>query len=816
MARTTQVEQKDRASLATLTIVAGVIAALYFGREVLIPLALAVMLAFVLAPAVTWLRRIGLPRVPAVVSVVVLAFVLIGGIGLVVGSQVVNFLENLPTYQQNISAKIRSLRESAPDGGLFDRAAETIRDLERELAGKKEEGPGAAPPRAAPAPQDSARQEPSLIAILGDWALPVLGPLGTAGLVIVFIIFFLLGREDLRNRAIRLMGGDVHAATEAMDEAAQRVSRYLLVQLLINTGTSIPFGIALYFIGVPNALLWAVLAVFLRFIPYIGPLIAALLPAAVAAAVDPGWGMLLWTVAIYVVMEAATNNFIEPRLQGASTGISEVAIIMSAIFWTVLWGPVGLFLATPLTVCIAVMGRHVPRLAFLDVLLGKTPALSPTEHFYQRMLAGDAVEGTQIAEAFLKERPLAAFYDEVALPALNLAERDRQRGSLAPERRAAITENVLEVIDDLAEHEDTQARNKENEAEKGGPEDKDEAREKTVPPTRAEPVGSVLCLAARTGFDFAAASMLTQLLGKDGFKARSLPSEAISLDGIASLDVSGFDVLCLCYVGFANTAHARHLLRRIRRRAQRKPVVVAFWPRELRIPEPKVLSEALAPARIVCSAGDAANVVRELINGPEEQKRSPARVTEIARNQDEPYQPPATPPDEEERLEKLRQLRLLDTPAEERFDRITRELARAFSAPFSLLSLVDQKRQYWKSQVGLPADLAAAGEAPRKLSICGHVVAENEMLVIEDVLKDKRCANNPFLRERGIRFYAGAPLRTSSGHTIGSLCVMDTAPRSCGDRERDLLKLAASQVVEEIERGGNPPLKPKPAAAPVQ
>lgn len=766
MAQAAHSEMKSGSSLVPLIVSAGVIVALFYGRDLLIPFALAVLLTFVLAPPVAWLRRIGLPRVPSVLSVVLLAFVLFGGIGLVVGSQVVDLAEKLPEYRQNIAKKIRSLSESAPGGGIFGRAAETIRELERELHGKSGEPPQAAPPPQSPDRQ--ARPETSTVALLGAWAVPLLSPLATAGLVVVFVVFILLGREDLRNRAIRLMGGELHATTEAMDEAARRVSRYLLMQLVINTGTSIPFGIALYLIGVPNALLWSMLAIVLRFIPYIGPLLAALFPATLAAAVDPGWGMLLWTLGVYVVMEAVTNNVIEPRLYGTSTGISEVAIIMSAIFWTALWGPVGLFLATPLTVCLAVMGRHVPQLAFLDVLLGKTPVLSPSQHFYQRMLAGDAVEGTHLAETFVKERPVVAFYDEVALPALSLAERDRQRAALAPERRAVVTETVLEVVDDLADDEEVEG------------DKKDEAEHENGNVL----AGNILCLAARTGFDFAAASMLAQLLREGGFEARSLPAEALSLSAVASLDVTGVDVFCLCYVGFANTAHARHLLRRLRRRAHGKPAIVALWPRELQAPSVEALTDELKPARIVRSMAEALQVAGDLL-----------------RSGDNSYQQPPVPADEEERLGELHQLGVLDTPAEERFDRVTKQLAKDFGAPISLLSLVDEDRQYWKSQVGLPEDLAVACQAPRGTSICGHVVAQNEVLVIEDVLKDKRFAKNPFLRERGIRFYAGAPVRTRRGYAIGSICVIDVVPRKVGERDCQLIQSAARQVAEEIEGG---------------
>ncbi len=775
MPESSQTGRTSGQSLNAVVIGAAVIAALHFGREILIPIALSVLLTFILMPLVSWLRRRGLPRVPAIIAAVFLAFTVAGGIGLVVAGQAVDLIENLPTYKQNIAAKIRSLRESAPGGGMFQRAAEAIRDLERELEGDRAKTPGT--DARGEAPEVRVQKETSTVSQLGAWALPLLSPLAMSGLVIVFVIFFLLGREDLRNRAIRLMGGDLTTTTEAMDEAAERVSRYLLLQLMINVGTSIPFGVALYFIGLPNAALWAVLAAVLRFIPYIGPLIAAAMPATVAAAVDPGWGMLLWTLGMYVAMEAITNNVIEPRVYGAGTGISEVAIIMAAIFWTALWGPVGLFLSTPLTVCLAVMGRHVPGLHFFDILLGKTPVLSPVEQFYQRMLAGDPVEGTQIAEAYTKEKPVLEFYEEVALPALGLAARDRQRGALGPERRASITQSVLEVIDDLSD-EDVEAAGKTGKKT-------EEAPEAGLP----EP-GNFMCFAARTGFDFAAAAMLAQLLRKRGYTARPLPAEALSLEGVASLDPAGADGIFLCYVGFANSAHARHLLRRLRRYAKGRALAVAILPHELTVPNADALADSVKPARLVRSIEEGLDAANEMLQGT-----------------GKAYKTPDVPGNEDARLAELRRLNLLDMPPEERFDLVTKRLAKEIGAPISLLTLIDRDRQFWLSQVGLSPDLAKARQAPRAVSVCGHVVAEEAVLVVEDVLKDQRFASNPFLRERGIRFYAGAPLRISGGFVLGALSVIDMAPRKFTDGDRRLLESAAAEIVAEIESNPKPPLE---------
>jgi predicted PurR-regulated permease PerM len=366
------------------------IAVLWFGRDLFIPFALAVLLSFALAPLVRRLRSLGLGRILPVLVSVALAFALIAGLAVVVGNQLVQLAGNLPSYEHNIRQKVASIK---PDtgSGVLGRAAAVVRDLQREVA----EAPAGAPPErdtgAGPPPVPVEIHEPptSPLDVIRNVAVPLLAPVVTAGLVIVFLIFMLLERENLRDRFIALVGrGQMHVTTEALDEAAQRVSRYLLMQLVVNVTYGIPLALGLWLIGVPNAVLWGVLAALLRFLPYVGPFIAALFPIALAFAVDPGWSMILWVVALIVTLELISNNFVEPLLYGASAGISAIAVILSAIFWTTLWGPVGLFLATPLTVCLAVIGRYVPALRFFDVLLGAEPVLAPEERLYQRLLAG--------------------------------------------------------------------------------------------------------------------------------------------------------------------------------------------------------------------------------------------------------------------------------------------------------------------------------------------------------------------------------------------------------------------------------------------
>ena len=430
-------------AVTTAIMVLIAVVALYFGREILVPFALAILLGFILAPPVDWLRRVRVPRVLAVGLVVTPACGLLGALSLLVGSQLVQLAGNLPEYQQTMQDKIRACALPYRQGRRVDRTAAVFQSL-RSARSEPAPVPSARPRRTGETPVrvqvDPPSQQP--LEVIGRVLAPLMGPLGTAGLVIVFVIFMLLERNDLRDRFIRLAGGGLHRTTGALNEAAQRVSRYLVMQLIVNAAYGVPIGVGLYFIGVPNAMLWGLLAALLRFVPYLGPFIAALFPLALAFAVDPGWSMLLWTLALIIGMELVSNNVVEPWLYGSSTGLSPVAIIIAAMFWTLIWGPVGLILATPLTVCLAIMGRYVPRLEFLEVMLGSSPVLTPQEQLYQRLLAGNAEEAIELAETLVGESALLEFYDGVALPALSLAERDRDRrlvdrGPQAHRRRRA-------------------------------------------------------------------------------------------------------------------------------------------------------------------------------------------------------------------------------------------------------------------------------------------------------------------------------------------------------------------------------------------
>ena len=526
-------------AVATAILTVIIIMLLYFGREIIIPIALAILLSFVLAPLVGLLQCIRIPRGLAVVSVVITAFALIFAMGSLLANQLTQLAGDLPRYQSTISEKIQAFRDTTAGRGTLERASGMLKDLSKELDKPKEAATalgGGASPNATqppkPVPVEVRQPDPGALESLQSLISPLLHPLATTGIIVIFVIFILLQREDLRNRLIRLAGShDLQRTTAALDDAASRLSRLFLIQLLLNGSFGIIIGSGLWLIGVPSAILWGILAAVLRFVPYIGAAIAAAFPLALAVAVDPTWSMLLWTLALFVVVEPIVGHVIEPMVYGHSTGLSPVAVVASATFWTALWGPIGLVLATPLTVCLVVLGRHVERLEFLDVMFGDRPALSPPEIFYQRMLAGDPTEASEKAEEFLKERSLSSYYDEVALKGLQLAQVDAERGTLDPERLTKIRDAISEFANNISELDDRQMPkvNSTTDAEvtsavetvaEDAPYENLPILSKEDLPPEWQSEHPVLCVAGRTLLDEAAATMLGQLSTAHGLAAR--------------------------------------------------------------------------------------------------------------------------------------------------------------------------------------------------------------------------------------------------------------------------------------------------------
>lgn len=581
-------ETPGLSGLLTLAVAVVVVAGLYLGRTVLIPITLAVLLSFLLAPLVNLLRRIKLGRVLSVLVAVVVALGVILALGGLIGAQIAELAQDVPQYATTIHRKVETVQGFATSRMNF-----LVRGL-----GQQFEAPAAPQPKAAKTAEQKPMQvevhqpDPTPFEIAERVIAPIVDPLSTTAIVLIVSIFVLLQREDLRDRLIRLFGSsDLHRTTAAMNDAARRLSRYFLTQLGINAAFGLITGAGLYFIGVPSPVLWGVIGLLLRFVPYIGAPLAGILPLGLAAAVSPDWSMMLWTAGLYAGTEVIMGQAVEPLLYGHSTGLSPFSVVVSATFWTWLWGPIGLILSTPLTLCLVVLGRHVERLEFLDVILGDRPALTPVESFYQRMLAGDPDEAREQAEVLLRDRPLSSYYDEVALKGLQLAANDAARGVLTEAQLEKIKDSMQELIDDLDEHDDEEPETKESlEAAATSPSRSEQDLPKhPAPGTISEDMlpaswrtkAPVLCIAGRGPLDVAAASMLSQLLHKNGLRARVLHHEAASRTHIAALDGEGVAMVCLCYLELGGTpSHLRYLLRRLRQHMPSAHLLVGLWPAE--------------------------------------------------------------------------------------------------------------------------------------------------------------------------------------------------------------------------------------------
>jgi len=605
-----------------------IIAMLYFGREIFVPIALAILLSFVLAPLVLILQRVRVPRGLAVVSVALLAFALIFAMGSLLATQLTQLAGELPRYQSTISEKIQSFRDTKAGRGTLERASDMLKDLSKEIDKPKDAASARGPSSIvnagtsgsqAPVPVEVRQPDPGALENLRTLISPLVHPLATTGIIIIFVIFILLQREDLRNRLIRLAGSnDLQRTTAALDDAAGRLSRLFLTQLVLNSAFGVVIGIGLWFIGTPSAILWGILATVLRFVPYIGAVIAAAFPLALAVAVDPGWSMLLWTLALFLTVEPVVGHVIEPMVYGHSTGLSPVAVVAAATFWTALWGPIGLVLATPLTVCLVVLGRHVERLEFLDVMFGDRPALSPPEIFYQRMLAGDPAEAAEKAEQFLKERSLASYYDEVALKGLQLAQIDAERGALDPERLTKIRDAVREFAGDLADQ-DERPPTKANlttdaEASSAVESVAENAVHENLPVVSKEDLPSdwlgehpVLCLAGRSLIDEAAAIMLAQLSTAHGLAARVEGAESLSSTNVFRLETTGVVTVCLIYLDSSGPAHMRYSVRRLRRKLPKATIILGCWVKDI---DPDALEALRDNAKADLVAGNPGETVK--------------------------------------------------------------------------------------------------------------------------------------------------------------------------------------------------------------
>jgi len=556
---------------ANAAVVAAVlVATAYFGRPLLVPLALSILLAFALAPVAEFLRKLKLGRVGAVILTVALAVLLISGIALFIGTQVAWLAQSLPQYQQNIVAKIQSVEGSATNNGIVQGALKLFNNLSDQIANAPHEPESArlesktTSQRTNPAiPVVVRAPPPNPIDVIQNVGGPLIEPLADLAIVIIFVIFILLQKEDLRDRFIMLAGArDLQRTTSALDDGAERLSRYLLLQTAVNTIFGTLVGLGLWAFGVPNPALWGLIAAMFRFVPYVGVPLAALFPLALAFAVDPGWSKMLWTLGVFSVLEAITGQAVEPWLYGRNMGLSAIAVIAAAGFWTFVWGPVGLLLSTPLTMCLVVIGRHVDQLRFLDVMLGDRPPMAPEESFYLRMLAGNHDEAAEQAETFLQDHSLSAYFDQVAIKALALAQLDVNRGALNEAGRVRIAATVEGFIDNLAVHED-------------GPENEPALTPDLLPQNWLD--RPILCVGGRGLLDHAAASLLAHLLERQGLGTRLATSEELTPTNVQDFDCDGVQAICISYLEPGSPKNARYMARRLRKRMPGVPLIAGFW-----------------------------------------------------------------------------------------------------------------------------------------------------------------------------------------------------------------------------------------------
>ena len=504
-----------------VAMLAAAVAVLYFARDVLIPLAFAITLTLILSPAVGWLQKLHIRRLPGTLLVMIVFLSIASGIGYVIVNQLVDVVSELPAYRENIDNKLKALR--TPNQGPLGKAAQSVQELGKELtappetpssqaprmrSGRASAPTGPVPVQVVPAPSNA-------LAYLRDVTKPFLAPLAKLGIVLVFTLFLLVEESDLRNRVFRLAGlSRLNLMTQAVADGTRRISRYLMLQFLVNAGFGLLCGIGLYMIGVPYAALWGAVAALLRIVPYVGSVVAGTLPLLLSLAVFDGWRQPLLVFALFATLEVITGNFLEPWLYGAQTGISSLALLLTTLFWAALWGPAGLILSTPLTVCVVVLGRHVPQLAFLHILLGDQPVLAPDAQLYQRLLAMDEHEARAVAEEYRREHSLAELYDTVIVPALTMAEQDRHKGALDPEREEFLFVSLREMMADFAEPPAEQARD----------------AMYAMGPRR------VLCLPANDEADEIGSAMLAQLLENAGSTAVSFPVGPSALGTVALIE----------------------------------------------------------------------------------------------------------------------------------------------------------------------------------------------------------------------------------------------------------------------------------------
>ncbi len=591
--------RSGHSSAFAAAVLIGIVAALYFMREILIPLAFALTFTLLLTPAVSFLQRLRLGRVPSVILTLLFSIGVAAWAGYIIGNQLIDVLNQLPTYRENIHAKIQAL--TLTQKGPLGRAAASVKEIGEELS-------SAAAPPPVPAPRQIRKSnskvslqsplpvqmvQPSLggLVYLRELSASLLRSFAWIGIAVIFTIFMLVKREDLRNRLLRLVGlSQLNVMTQALDDAAKRVSRYLLMQLLVNIGFGAVIGTGLYCIGLPTPALWGVVAGILRIVPYVGTLIATALPLVLSLAVFNGWSHPLLVFLLFAIVELMVGNFLEPWLYGNHTGISSLALLVATVFWTCLWGPAGLVLSTPLTVCVVVLGRYVPELSFLHILLGDEPVLAAEAQLYQRLLAMDQQEARSVVDLFLEARPLIEFYDAVLIPALNMAEQDRHRGALDTAREEFLFLSVNELVAEFSDCKPAQ--------------------------TNVERARRVVCIPALDEADEIAAAILAQVLEQAGYAVIAFPRGPSLHETIGLLDVGPTDILCISAMPPYAFAPARKVCQQLRTRYPDLTLIVCIWGFAGDTEKAKARFERAQPEQLVTSLSQTVELIQNLDRAP--------------------------------------------------------------------------------------------------------------------------------------------------------------------------------------------------------
>jgi len=558
--------------LQSLVILAIAAAVLYFVRDLFIPLAFAVILTFLLTPIVDGLRRLRLRRVLASLMALGLTFVVVVVALAVVTTQLADVADKLPNYQANIETRLEKMRGPNMLGGL----TRGVRSVTKEISSVKAASSGPGGPAGGTAGLSASTQKPLPVQVVpppeSEWTTihdlvgPVLGPIGMAGVVLVFTAFILLRREDVRDRLIKLAGiSKISVTTRALEDAEERVGHYLRFALLINCCFGCYIALGLWLIGLPSVVLWGIIAAAMRFVPYAGILISCAFPLVLSLAIFPGWEKPVLVVLLFFVPEVLIGNVVEPVVYGANTGTSPLGLLVAAVFWTVLWGPLGLVLSTPLTVCVLVLGRHVPQLSFLHVMLAQEPGLTEEARLYGRLLAADQSESQKLVDQMLEEKSLVETYDELLIPVLRLAEQDRHKGSLEATQADALFDGIKQIITEIGNR---------LEAKQQSPDDAERAPgepmllKKPVPENDQE----IICMAVLDEADEISAKMLTQVLQRHECPCAYFPPGSNREWGENSDEIIFLSAL----PPFAFVNARRHCAR-IRRQLPSSTIIVGMW-----------------------------------------------------------------------------------------------------------------------------------------------------------------------------------------------------------------------------------------------